>query len=494
MSEKNSVNSAPEIGFIALLRWAWRQLTSMRTALILLMLLGVAAIPGSLFPQRNQNPQKVDSYFTSDPTLAKWMDRLHLFNVYASPWFSAIYILLFISLIGCVLPRTITHLKAIGKAPPLTPRNLDRMEGYRGIATDPADAIENARAWLKSRHYRIRVEGDSISAEKGYSRETGNLLFHLSLILILVGVALGSLLGMKGEAILNVGDRFINTPTSYDNISYGKFQGQGSLPPFALTVKNFVATYDAVTGQPSNYVLTTEISDPIGAAAKKVVIKVNTPWTIGSTKVYLQANGYSPFVTIKDKSGHVTFKGAVIFLPQDGNLSSLGAIKVPDMVPQIGFIASFIPTATSSAARGIFSSYPEVLDPRLVLSAWKGNLGLDSGTPQSVYSLNTAQMSKIGLKALTLGSTYDFGYGTITFDGWKSWVNLQIVDDPGKMYALFGALFAILGLLISLFTRQRRIWVKVGEGVEIAGLAKNGIPGLEAELMALTRALEEGEK
>ena len=494
MSEKNSVNSAPEIGFIALLRWAWRQLTSMRTALILLMLLGVAAIPGSLFPQRNQNPQKVDSYFTSDPTLAKWMDRLHLFNVYASPWFSAIYLLLFISLIGCVLPRTITHLKAIGKVPPLTPRNLDRMEGYRVVATESATAIEEAHRWLKSHRYRIRVEEGSISAEKGYSRETGNLLFHLSLILILVGVALGSLFGMKGEAILNVGDRFINTPTSYDNISYGKFQGQGSLPPFALTVKNFVASYDPVTGQPSNYVLSTEISNPIGAAAKKVIIKVNTPWTVGSTKVYLQANGYSPFVTIKDKSGHVTFKGAVIFLPQDGNLSSLGAIKVPDMVPQIGFIASFIPTATSSASRGIFSTYPEVLDPRLVLSAWKGNLGLDSGTPQSVYSLNTSQMSKIGLKALTLGSTYDFGYGTITFDGWKSWVNLQIVDDPGKMYALFGALFAILGLLISLFTRQRRIWVKVGESVEIAGLAKNGIPGLEAELMALTRALEEGEK
>ena len=494
MSEKNSTGSAPELGFIALLRWAWRQLTSMRTALILLMLLGVAAIPGSLFPQRNQNPQKVDSYFTSDPTLAKWMDRLHLFNVYASPWFSAIYVLLFISLIGCVLPRTITHLKAIGKVPPLTPRNLDRMEGYRVVATESATAIEEAHRWLKSHRYRIRVEEGSISAEKGYSRETGNLLFHLSLILILVGVALGSLFGMKGEAILNVGDRFINTPTSYDNISYGKFQGQGSLPPFALTVKNFVASYDPVTGQPSNYVLSTEISNPIGAAAKKVIIKVNTPWTVGSTKVYLQANGYSPFVTIKDKSGHVTFKGAVIFLPQDGNLSSLGAIKVPDMVPQIGFIASFIPTATSSASRGIFSTYPEVLDPRLVLSAWKGNLGLDSGTPQSVYSLNTSQMSKIGLKALTLGSTYDFGYGTITFDGWKSWVNLQIVDDPGKMYALFGALFAILGLLISLFTRQRRIWVKVGESVEIAGLAKNGIPGLEAELMALTRALEEGEK
>jgi len=489
MSEQKSM--APEIGSLALLRWAWRQLTSMRTALILLMLLGVAAIPGSLFPQRNQNPQKVDSYFTSDPTLAKWMDRFHLFNVYASPWFSAIYLLLFISLIGCVLPRTFHHLRAIGKVPPLTPRNLDRMEGYCTVETDSATALDRSLLWFKKNHFRVRIEGDSISAEKGYSRETGNLLFHLSLILILVGVALGSLLGMKGEAILNVGDRFINTPTSYDNISYGKFQGQGSLPPFALTVKDFVASYDAATGQPSNYVLTTDISNPLGAAPKRVVIKVNKPWTVGSTKVYLQANGYSPLVTIKDKSGHVTFNGPVIFLPQDANLSSLGAIKVPDMNPQIGFIASFIPTASSSAARGIFSTYPEVLDPRLVLSAWKGNLGLDSGTPQSVYSLNTAQMTKIGLKALTLGSTYDFGYGTITFDGWKAWVNLQIVDDPGKMYALFGALFAILGLLISLFTRQRRIWVKVGNGVEIAGLAKNGIPGLEADLTALTRALQE---
>jgi cytochrome c biogenesis protein len=101
-------------------------------------------------------------------------------------------------------------------------------------------------------------------------------------------------------------------------------------------------------------------------------------------------------------------------------------------------------------------------------------------------------MVKIGLKALTLGSAYDFGSGTITFDGWKAWVNLQIVDDPGKIYAFYGALFAILGLLISLFTRQRRIWVKVGEGVEIAGLAKNGLPGLEEELSALVREIEEG--
>jgi cytochrome c biogenesis protein len=486
MSEQNVV---PDIGAIGLARWAWRQLTSMRTALILLMLLGVAAIPGSLFPQRNQDPQKVDQYFLHNPTLAHWIDRFRLFDVYASPWFSAIYLLLFISLIGCVLPRTFEHLKAIGKKPPLTPKNLDRMEGYQVLrevsAGEVAAELKRAEKWLKKSHYRLRIQEGSISAEKGYLRETGNLMFHLSLILILVGVALGSLFGMKGEAIVNVGDRFINTPTSYDTITYGKFQGQGSLIPFALTVSDFAAKYDPITGQPTDYTLTTNVENPIGSTPKKIIIKVNKPLTYGSTKIYLQANGYSPLVTIRDKSGAIVFSGPTIFLPQDADLTSVGAIKEPDMTPQIGFIGTFLPTAQMTMKRGGFSSYPEVLNPELLLSAWKGNLGLDSGNPQSVYQLNTAAMKEIGIKALLLGDTYSFGEGSITFDGWKSWVNLQIVEDPGKMYALFGAIFAILGLLISLFTRQRRIWVKVGQRVEIAGLAKNGIPGLDDELLEL---------
>jgi len=84
---------------------------------------------------------------------------------------------------------------------------------------------------------------------------------------------------------------------------------------------------------------------------------------------------------------------------------------------------------------------------------------------------------------------YDFGEGSITFTGWTSWVNLQIVNDPGKGFALIGAILAILGLLISLFTRQRRVWVKQGRKTQIAGLAKNGIPGLEDEIKELVREM-----
>ena len=468
------------------LRWCWRQLTSMRTALILLLLLGIAAIPGSIFPQRTQNPLQVKQYFIDNPSLAPWLDRFSFFEVYSSPWFSAVYLLLFISLIGCVLPRSIEHAKAIGAKPPLTPKYLDRLDHFTEIKKIDLDLADK---YLKSKGFRIRRETNSISAEKGYARESGNLLFHLSLVLVLIGVGIGSLLGSRGDAILNVGDRFINTPTSYDILGFGKFQAEDSLSPFSITVKDFQAQYDSVTNAPIDYTLTVSTANPVGSAEDIKIIKVNKPLAYGNTKIYLQANGYSPSVIIKDKQGKVVFEGPTPFLPQDSNLSSIGAIKVPDMDPQIGFVGSFLPTADRDPVRGGFSSYPEVLDPRLLFSIWKGDLGLDSGVPQSVYRIDTSKMERIGLKALVLNESFDFGEGSITFTGWNSWVNLQIVSDPGKIYSLVGAILAISGLLISLFTRQRRIWVKQGRKTQIAGLSKNEIPGLDEEIKDLVKEL-----
>ena len=468
------------------MRWCWRQLTSMRIALILLLLLAVAAIPGSLFPQRSQNPVQVRQYLIDNPQAAIWLDRFSMFEVFSSPWFSAIYLLLFISLIGCVLPRSIEHLKAIGARPPLTPKYLDRMEFYTEMEKVDLDKVEK---YLKKKHFRIRRDENSISAEKGYARESGNLLFHLSLVLILIAVGVGSLLGSRGDAIVNVGDRFINTPTSYDILGFGKYQSEDSLPPFSLTVKDFKAEYDPVTNAAIDYELTVLTANPAGSKEMTRIIKVNQPLTYGSTKIYLQANGYAPTVVVKDKAGKVIFDGPTTFLPQDGNLSSIGAIKVPDMQPQIGFVASFLPTADRDPIRGGFSSYPEVLDPRLLLAIWKGDLGLNTGVPQSVYRIDTSKMERIGLKALVLNESYDFGEGSVTFTGWTSWVNLQIVNDPGKGFALIGAILAILGLLISLFTRQRRVWIKQGRKTQVAGLAKNGIPGLEEEIKDLVKEM-----
>jgi len=480
----------PELDATGLARFMWRQLTSMRTALILLMMLGVAAFPGSLIPQRSQNPMAVRQYFIDSPELARWIERFSGFAVYSSPWFSAIYILLFISLIGCVLPRTLEHFKAMRALPPLTPRNLSRMESFQEFKGNGQELID-AQAWFKKARFRVRIEENSISAEKGYLRETGNLLFHLSLILILIGVSVGSLFGMRGEAIINKGERFISVPTSYDTLSFGKLINEDSLQPFVIEVIDFVAKYDALTNAPQDYTATVRVTNPGEKTSTIKTLKVNSPLTFGNTRVYLQANGYSPIVTVRDSKGQVALQGPVPFLPQDGNLRSIGSIKVPDADPQIGFVASFLPTFARSAQQGGISVFPEALDPKLLFSIWQGDLGLDSGAPQSVYRMDTSKMKRVGLSSLKPGESFSYPQGSITFETFVPWVNLQIVDDPGKSYALYGAIAAILGLLASLFGRRRRIWVRITSSgvVEVAGLAKNGAPGLEAEIQSFVKYL-----
>jgi len=484
--------SVPELGIRATLRYLWHELTSMRTALILLMMLGVAAIPGSLIPQRGQNPMAVNDFFEKHTLIAPWIDRVSGFDVYGSAWFSAIYILLFISLIGCVLPRSLEHYKAMRALPPLTPKNLSRLEEHHKFAGSKK-SIERASVWFAKNRFRVREENGSLSAEKGYLRETGNLLFHLALILVLIGISFGALFGMRGEAIVNVGERFINVPTTYDSLSFGKLVNEKILPTFTINVDKFDAKYDPRTNAPLDY--TASVTVETDGKKEKREIKVNSPLTFGSTRVYLQANGYSPIVTVRDSKGNVAFQGPVPFLPQDGNLRSIGAIKVPDADPPIGFVSSFLPTYSRTPNQGGISVFPEALSPKLLFSAWLGDLGLDSGVPQSVYRINTSKMKKVALSSLTPGESYKFPEGEITFEGLTPWVNLQVVSDPGKTYALFGAIVAILGLLASLFGRRRRIWVRVTEDkkVEVAGLAKNGAPGLADEVSELVRFIK-GEK
>jgi len=469
----------------------------MRTALILLLMLGIASIPGSLFPQRGENPIAVSNFLAAHPFWGKLLDSMKFFDVFASPWFGAIYILLFVSLIGCVLPRTFEHLKNIGKQPPLTPKFLNKMEFYRSIEAQSlklpeANQLEIAKLWLKKKHFRVRMQENSISAEKGYLRESGNLLFHLSLIVLLIGIAIGSFYSTNGEAIVNVGDHFINVPTSYDSISYGRFESGDKLRPFALELTKFVAHYNIINNEPSDYSLNVLAENPIGSVAKPVLIKVNKPLTYGPTKIYLQANGYSPIVTVKNQKGAVVFHGPTVFLPQDANLTSAGAIKLPDVGPGIGFVGTFVPTFAPSTGGPIRSVFPDALDPRLLLGVWQGDLGLNTGQPQSIYRLDTSRMKQIGLTTLKIGQSYNFGIGSITFNGYTPWVNLQIVSDPGKVFALFGALLAVAGLIASLFGRQRRIWVRVGDNsrVEIAGLSKNKAVGLEDEINSLTKQFE----
>ncbi|MFI5680670.1 cytochrome c biogenesis protein ResB [Streptomyces cellulosae] len=516
----------PTLGVIGWVRWFWRQLTSMRVALLLLLLLSLGAIPGSLIPQSGTDATKVADFQQNHTILGPVYDKLGLFHVYSSVWFSAIYILLFISLIGCIVPRSWQFVGQLRGRPPGAPRRLTRLPAYTTWRTgaEPEQVREAALTLLKKRRFRALphnlkdvggapIAGDAVAAEKGYLREFGNLAFHIALVVMLVAFAWGQLFKSEGNKLIVEGGGFSNVLTQYDDFKSGNLFTQDDLDPFSFNLDKFTGTYETSgpnRGTPRTYQAAVDYSVGAYGKAKKTTIKVNEPLVIGDSKVYLTAHGYAPVITVRDGKGNVVFSDAVPLLPLDSNVTSTGAIKVMDgyrnakgQKEQLGFQAAFLPTYGGGTS--VVSQFPALTNPVLNLEAYHGDLGVDAGIPQSVYQLDKTNLKGFKdskgqqlRKNLRPGQTMQLpnGAGSVTFEkGIKEWANFQVTRQPGAGWALGGAVTAIFGLAGSLFIQRRRVWVRAAKGddgvtvVEMAGLGRSESAKVPEELGTLAGIL-----
>jgi cytochrome c biogenesis protein len=482
----------------------------MRTALVLLFLLALAAIPGSVLPQRNQSPIRVNDYITTHHGTGPLFNKLGLFDVYASPWFGAIYFLLLVSVAGCIVPRIRHHARALKTPPPAAPRNLERLPAFTSFTTtaSPDDVVAAGTSYLKSKRWRIRKSDDnsdtssvaSLGSEKGYMRETGNLIFHTALLFLVVGVALGSLWGFRGQVIVTTGDGFSNTLSQYDEFKSGRLFSTSNLPPFTFVLDKFDVQFEQTgtqAGAPRQFTAHVTLYRTPDSKPEQKVIEVNHPLNVDGVNVFLTGHGYAPRITVRSKDGKTLFHGSTPFLPQDRNFTSTGVVKLPDVTPQLGLQGIFLPTATIDPVRGPISTFPAPNDPGLFLSAWEGDLGLDKGVPQSVYRLDTTHMTKQGIEALKPGQSWKLPDGrTITFDGVNRFASFQIAREPGSLLTLVAAVVGIIGLLYGLFVPRRRMWVRAqsqADGltlVSVAGLSRSETPGLAEEVNLVATELK----
>jgi cytochrome c biogenesis protein len=368
--------------------------------------------------------------------------------------------------------------------------------------------VDSARGILKSSGYRVvtfdKPGEASVSAERGYLRETGNLVFHIALLGVLLAVGVGGGFGFVGQRVVTTGQTFVNTLVNYDSFNPGRFVDTNTLSPYSIRVDSLDVVYEQsnadARGEPLDYTAHVTAKTPDGKAEKRT-IKVNEPLEIGGTSVYLLGNGFAPVVTFRNAKGDIVFRDATPFLPQDSNLTSQGVIKIPDgLSKQLGIIGIFRPTAAKTMANGPISTYPGLDNPKLSLTIFSGDLGLDNGSPVSVYALNVNKLTQIagptasspGLD-LKPGQTAQLpgGLGSVTFDGVKRFASLDVHHDPTKTWVLIFAICILGGLLTSLFVPRRRMWVKAieqpdgGIRVEYAGLARGDDPGLDAAVDAL---------
>lgn len=488
------------------LRWFWTQLTSMRTALILLFILALVAIPGSFVPQRPVNPIRVSDFIADNPTLGTWYERLGLFDVYGSPWFAAVYLLLYTSLIGCIIPRIGVYVRALRTPPPRTPARLDRLpanvSGVTSVA--PGTALTDAEAWLAAHRFRTRRETGAVAAERGYAREFGNIVFHLSFVLLLGALAWNSLASYRGEVIVVEGQAFSNNLTQYDDFRAGGAFRPAQLRPFTIWVDSFTARFETgpvQRGAAREFSAAVRTADP-GQEPTASVIEVNHPLRIDGTNVHLIGHGYAPVVTITDPEGNVATSGPAVFLPQDGNFSSMGVVKAPDARPDyLALEGYFLPTAVVNE-QGPHSVFPDALAPELFLTVWTGPPREETSTPESVYSINKDGLHQMAIDdgtpvafRIAPGEIIDLPDGsTVAFTEWRRWVKLQVSAEPGLWLAGLSILMAIGGLMLSLTVRPRRLWVRVSDDGATTRLEAGGLDrtdtaeGLADDVAALAEA------
>lgn len=463
----------------------------MRTAVVLLSLLALVAVPGSLLPQRNvaSDPGAVVGFYRENPALAPWLDRLGLFDVYASAWFAAVYVLLLVSMTGCVLPRCLKLWREARAEPPAASSNLLRMPGSHRLVlrSNTESVVATSTALLRERRHRVRVVGGEVRAERGQLRELGNLVFHFSLLVLLLGVGLGKLWGFEARVAVIEGQGFTNAVSQYDEFSPSYLTDIDGLEPIAVSLEDFDASFagDAASrGEPRSFEATVRWSNGGGEETEQVV-RPNDPLDVEETKFFLTGHGYAPRITVTDGRGDLVYSGPTIFYPVDSTYTSDGIVKVPDARPeQLAFQGLFLPTAERSGDGAPFSSFPAPVNPRLLLTGWTGDLGMDAGDPQNVFTLDTSTLERLGgdedRALLAPGETMRLpdGLGTVRFDGVDRFANFQVAYDPGKEISLVAAIMLLLGLTISLTMRRWRVWVRVRAGdtpsevvVEVGGRA-----------------------
>ena len=509
----------------AIFRNAWRTLTAMRTALILLFLLAVAAIPGALLPQRSLNEGNVNAYIEENGWLGEVYDKLQLFDVFSSWWFTAIYVLLFVSLVGCLTPRTFDLVKQLRTPPPLTPRNLSRLPhhaAYRTTAT-PEQAAEQVQRELKGRIRRNDGDGrvaDTIefSTERGYSREVGNIVFHFGLLALLIMFAAGKFVYAEGMRVIIANEdspAFCNTtPSAYDSFRAGLLVDGTDLEQFCIKVEDFRADYLS-NGQAemftSNVRYTEEVTTTDPDTWEQYKMQVNHPLRVGSTRVYLQGHGFAPTFTVTFPNGETrtdtqhwqptelqTFlsSGIMRFDPPAGLYPDL----VERRTQQIAIQGLFAPTAQFDGTL-LSSRFPRMDDPAVAIDVHRGDAGLDTGRPQSIFSLEPDLIESGALKRearvnLRPGESTTLADGTsIRFDGAEEFVNIQVSEDPTQIWVGVSAAVMMAGLVLSLMVRRRRIWARVGvddDGVtrvDLGGLAKTDRSGWGSEFDDLRNRL-----
>ena len=415
----------------------WHQYTRMRTAIYMLIgVLGIVLI-GTFVPQQfTSADQKVSAFLAAHRSLNDLATHLGLplTSVFVSPLFYVLLGSIYIALASCILTR--------GRA--LVVRTL------RGYRRSPQ-----------------------------YWGEWGSWLFHTSFFLLLVAVVWGKATGFDGIMTITEGQRVAETRASYDTLQEGMlFNGQHA--GYDVQLNHFAAPLQP-NGQPADFVSNVTVYDH-GKAVETKDVRVNDFLGYDGVDFYQQDYGWAPHVVVTDPAGQVVSDSDIQMISDDKTASN-GVLKVPafnytlpgqSRPTQLGANlvlypdAQAVPQVTAGAGLGLQyqPGTAAARNPVLEVQLFVGDLGIDNGTDQDVFTLNTGGMQPYLQGAATFavplhqtttlqlpGPNNTSTTFTIAFPDLKMFSLFHVKKDSGVglVYATF--VLTMLGLLTKLYLR-----------------------------------------
>jgi cytochrome c biogenesis protein len=384
-------------------RREWKTLARMRTAVILLGIIGGLSIIATLLPQRALQPEKASIYMQSHQLLGPLWDRLGLFAVYESWPLLAAAVLMYTSLSNCVLTR--------GRA-----------------------LYRRWRMHLPRNHQFIG--------------EAGSLAFHLSFFVLLFGILYGKAAGFTAFVNVIEGQSVVEARPSYDQVEEGLLFGPTQHKGFEVHVDSFNAAYYS-NGKPKDFVSHVDVLDQ-GRRVTSKDIRVNQYLEYQGVKFYQASYGWAPVIQVTDPAGRKVFDGPIIFFG-DPQLSN-GILKVPAAGPpghQLGALMFFAPDLQQGPS-GDRAGTANLDNPAVTFRFFSGDLQADRA--QNVNELDTSRMSQVWTGGILMGQSADLPGGyRVSFPTLQRYTGLQVTNDPGVpiIWIAFGLMLG--GLMVRLY-------------------------------------------
>jgi cytochrome c biogenesis protein len=481
----------------------WRTLRSMRTALIILLILAAGSVIGSLLPQIPNSPERVGRYLDDHGVWGTFLFRAGFFDVYGSWWFALITTLLFVSLAACLFPRTRAMLRALRQRP-VQARELDAFRHHAELRVDhgPDVVAADAARFLRRKRFRVSRQDDGVAAEKGVLREVGSLLFHWAFFLLLVGVIAGKGTGFTGRAVVTEGETWIDARANYDGeIRTGRYFG-GAHTGLGIELLDFDDSYRR-NGLPIDFLSRLRFRDRDGSPLGVEEIRVNHPTSRDGIRIFQEGFGWAPVVTAA-LDGESMWSSPIEMTRDeapDGVPATAmpwrGAIKLTAPEPDVMITLELWSDFRAFANLQITGRPTPMLvqfDPFIRYSVYVGRIS--DPARSSIETTGLRRVARGDLHAAGSDGTEVPGVGqlTLSFPELRQYSVLLISKDVGIPMVLAAAILILVGLIPALYVSRRKVWVRAeaapgGALVKIGGFALQRKDSFEHEFDAIVRAV-----